>query len=98
MHDVIKPMIYRRKRWRSGKLTVAQMWRDRLRVGSLKMSDVPLKTTDRFQAWAKLQKLVQEREYESIGLGPSVRLRESAAREGLWQVGDCGTERVGRAS
>jgi hypothetical protein len=46
----MKPMIYRPKRWRGGKLTVAKMWRGRFRVGTEKMSDVLLKTTDRFQA------------------------------------------------
>jgi len=48
----MEPMIYRPKRQRGGKLTVAQMWRGRFRVGTEKMADVPLKTTDRFQAWA----------------------------------------------
>jgi hypothetical protein len=34
----MKPMIYRPKRWRGGKLTVAQMWRGRFRVGVEKLS------------------------------------------------------------
>jgi hypothetical protein len=76
------------------------MWRGRFRIGSEELSYIPLTTTDKVLAWAKLVKIVHEREYESIGLGPSAWLRESAARELREHLEDfvADRERVGLAA
>ena len=65
-------MIYRRKRTIDGKVEMARLYRGRYRLdGEVKITDVPLHTSDKRIAQQNLEKLVKQKQLEAAGMAPS---------------------------
>jgi integrase len=81
--------IYKPKRRKGGKLVVQRTYRGRYRLaGEFGLHDVPLDTTDKQVAHARLLALVQEKEREQAGLLSPKLERESAGKPTLDHLED----------
>ncbi len=75
--------IYRPKRRHDGKRVISRLYSAKIRVdGERRISQVPLRVSDKQVAQEKLRQLVQEREKELNGLIPAKAMRD-AAQESL---------------
>ena len=73
--------VFRPSRMRNGKRVRSRMYRGRYTIGeNPHVFDVPLKTTDKQVATAKLRATVLEREKEAAGLVPARSLRDGAEK------------------
>jgi integrase len=83
--ELAKPMkkfVYKPKRWKKGKHVVSRFYSGRYRLpGEPRSTTVPLGTTDKQVAEAKLKRLVDELERERAGL-----LAPKAIRDGLQKL------------
>ena len=63
--------VFRPKRTKNGHAEIARLYRGRYRLeGDMKITDVPLHTTDKRVAQQKLEEIVKNRQLESAGLLP----------------------------
>ena len=70
--------VFRPKRTKDGKVTVARLYRGRFRLnGDPKVTDVPLHTNDKRVAQQRLEEIVKERQLESVGLLPPQTIRKA---------------------
>ena len=75
--------IYRPKRRHDGKRVISRLYSAKIRVdGERRISQVPLRVSDKQVAQEKLRQLVQEREKELHGMIPAKAMRD-AAQESL---------------
>ncbi len=73
--------VFKPKRRKNGKLTSARMYRGRYRLSDdARLTDIPLRTSDKQVALQRLQKIVQEKQQERAGIIPSREQVETAQR------------------
>jgi integrase len=73
--------LFKPKRRKNGKIMVARMYRGRYRLSDDgRITDIPLRTSDKQVAAQRLQQIVQEKQQERAGLIPSRQQLESAQR------------------
>ena len=66
--------VFRPKRTRNGKAHIARSYRGRYRLeGEEDITDIPLYTTDKHVARERLEKIVREKQLESVGILPPER-------------------------
>ena len=71
--------IFRPKRNKDGKTVVSRSYRGRYRLdGDSKIADVPLHTTDKRVAQQRLEKIVQEKQFEAEGILPPQSIRAAS--------------------
>lgn len=74
--------VFRPKRKVRGKNKTARLYSGRYRIeGDVRMTEVPLKTTDKQVAEKFLDELVREKEKERAGILPPKKLRDSAVQQ-----------------
>ena len=73
--------VFKPKRRKNGKLTSARMYRGRYRLSDdARLTDIPLRTSDKQVALQRLQLIVQEKQQERAGIIPSREQVEMAQR------------------
>ena len=73
--------VFKPKRRKNGKLTSARMYRGRYRLSDdARLTDIPLRTSDKQVALQRLQQIVQEKQQERAGIIPSREQVEMAQR------------------
>jgi integrase len=81
--------VFKPKRRKNGKITAARMYRGRYRLSDdARITDVPLRTSDKQVATQRLQQIVQEKQQERAGIIPSREQRETAMRPLVESVAD----------
>src|SRR4030095_4159123 len=71
--------IFRPKRIKNGKTHISRSYRGRYRLdGEDKISDVPLRTTDKRVAQQRLEQIVREKQLESVGILPPEAIRKAS--------------------
>ena len=71
--------IFRPKRTKNGKANVARSYRGRYRLdGEERITDIPLHTTDKRVARERLEKIVREKQLESVGILPPEAIRSAS--------------------
>lgn len=81
--------VFRPKRRKNGKLTSARMYRGRYRLSDdARLTDIPLRTSDKQVAVQRLQQIVQEKQQERAGIIPSRKQIETAMRPLVESVED----------
>jgi len=73
--------VFKPKRRKNGKLTCARMYRGRYRLSDdARITDIPLRTSDKQVALQRLQQIVQEKQQERAGIIPPKEQLETAQR------------------
>ena len=81
--------VFKPKRRKNGKLTCARMYRGRYRLSDdVRLTDVPLRTSDKQVALQRLQQIVQEKQQERAGIIPSREQVEMAQRPLIESIED----------
>src|ERR1700741_1782939 len=73
--------VFKPKRKIQGRRKIARLYSGRYRLdGEVRLTEVPLKTTDKQVAEKLLDELVREKERERAGIIPAKNLRDAAAQ------------------
>jgi len=81
--------VFKPKRRKNGKLTSARLYRGRYRLShDSRLTDIPLRTSDKQVAVQRLQQIVQEKQQERAGIIPSRQQLETALRPLIESVED----------